>query len=119
MATSARAAPNPFELARLAREHDLSLFRAYSVFLEGWVTPASDAFGSGLEHMRRGVELLREQERTNFDGLLKIALAEAETRAGDPGRAIAILAEARWRPRVTSAIARSKRNCIGRAAKCC
>jgi hypothetical protein len=32
---TARAAPNAFELARLAREHDLSLFRAYSVFLEG------------------------------------------------------------------------------------
>ena len=29
-----------------------------------------------------------------FDGLLKIALAEAEARAGDPGRAVAILDEA-------------------------
>ena len=31
-----RTAPNAFELARLAREHDLPLFRAYGVFLEGW-----------------------------------------------------------------------------------
>jgi predicted ATPase len=90
----ARAAPNALELARLAREHDLSLFRAYGVFLEGWVTAASGAFGSGLEEMRRGVELLREQNVLLFDGQLKIALAEAEARAGDPDRGIAIVDEA-------------------------
>ena len=44
--------------------------------------------------MRRGVELLREQNALHFDGLLKIALAEAEARAGDEDRAIAILDEA-------------------------
>jgi predicted ATPase len=44
--------------------------------------------------MRRGVELLREQNVLLYDGLLKIALAEAEARASDPGRAIAILDEA-------------------------
>ena len=44
--------------------------------------------------MRHGVENLREQNVLNFDGLLKIALAEAEARAGDPDRAIAILDEA-------------------------
>ena len=43
--------------------------------------------------MRRGVELLREQNVLWFDGLLKIALAEAEARVGDPGRAVAILDE--------------------------
>ena len=90
----ARAAPNAFELARLAREHELPMFRAFGVFLEGWATAASGALGDGLEDMRRGVELLREQNVLLFDGLLKIALAEAEARAGDPGRAIAILDEA-------------------------
>ena len=44
--------------------------------------------------MRRGVALLREQNVLFFDGLLKIALAEAEARAGDADRAIAILDEA-------------------------
>ena len=39
--------------------------------------------------MRRGVELLREQNVLIFDGLLKIALAEAEARAGDADRALA------------------------------
>ncbi len=44
--------------------------------------------------MRRGVELLREQNVLIFDGLFKIALAEAEARTGDLGRAVAILDEA-------------------------
>ena len=57
----ARAAPNAFELARLAREHDLPIFRAIGMFLEGWTTAASGAVGGGLEDMRRGVEQLREQ----------------------------------------------------------
>ncbi len=87
----ARAAPNALELTRLAREYDLNLFRAFGVFLEGWATGAP---GGGLEGMRRGVELLREQNVVWFDGLLKTALADAEARAGDPDRAVAILDEA-------------------------
>ena len=89
-----RAAPNAFELARLAREHELPMFRAFGVFLEGSARAESGTLGSGLEDMRRGAELLREQNVLLFDGLLKIALAEAEARAGDPGHAIAILDEA-------------------------
>ena len=89
-----RAAPNAFELARLAREHDLTMLRAFGVFLQGWATAANGAAGGGLEDMRRGVEQLREQNVLLFDGLLKIALAEAEARAGDPDRAVAILDEA-------------------------
>src|SRR5271167_1984924 len=90
----ARGATNAFEVARLAREHDLPMFRAFGVFLEGWATAASGASGSGLLDMRRGAEQLREQNVLNFDGLLKIALAEAEARAGDPDRAMAIIDEA-------------------------
>jgi predicted ATPase len=44
--------------------------------------------------MRRAVELRREQNSRNFDGLVKVALAEAEARAGDFARALAILDEA-------------------------
>ena len=90
----ARAAANAFELVRLARQYDMSLYLAYGVFLEGWATAASGATGDGLERMRRGVELLRKQNVLLFDGLLKIALADAEARAGDPVRAVAILDEA-------------------------
>ena len=44
--------------------------------------------------MRHGAELLREQNVLVFDGLPKIALAEAEAVTGDPARAIAILDDA-------------------------
>ena len=89
----ARVARNAFELTRLAREYDLNLFRAFSVFFEGWASTANGASGSGLEGMRRGVELLREQNVLWFDGLLKMALAEAEAQWGDAGRAVAIFDE--------------------------
>ena len=115
----ARAAPNAFELAHLAQDHDLNMWRAYGVFLQGWATAASGAPGDGLEGMRRGVELLREQNVLLFDGLLKIALAEAEARAGDADRAVAILDEALATRGSHWAIAHSKRNCIGRAATSC
>jgi predicted ATPase len=90
----ARAAPNGVELGRLAREHDLPMWRALGVFLQGLATAESDAPSGGLEDMRRGVELLREQNVLIFDGLFKIALAVAEARAGDLGRAVVILDEA-------------------------
>ena len=44
--------------------------------------------------MRRGAESLSQQNALVFDGIIKIALAEAEAGAGDPDRAIAILDEA-------------------------
>jgi predicted ATPase len=58
------------------------------------VSVAGGAPDGGLAAMRRAIEQLREQNVLLFDGLLKIALAEAEARAGDPNRAIAILDEA-------------------------
>ena len=90
----ARAAPNAFELARLTREQELTMFRAFGVFLEGWAASHSGGPASGLDDMRRGAELLREQNVLIFRRALKIALAEAEALAGDPNRAVAILDEA-------------------------
>jgi class 3 adenylate cyclase/predicted ATPase len=88
-----RAAQNAGELARLTREHDLPTWRAFAVFLDGLATAQSGGPGDGLEDMRRGAELLLEQH-PGFDGLLKIALAEAEARAGDVDRALVVLDEA-------------------------
>jgi hypothetical protein len=68
---TARAAPNSFEFARLAREHDLPAYRAFGVFLHGWATAAGSA-PDRLEDMRRGVELLRDQNVPLGDGLLKM-----------------------------------------------
>jgi predicted ATPase len=90
----ARAVPNAVELARLAREHDLPMWRALGVFLQGLATAENGVPGGRLGDMRRGAELLREQNVLFFDGLIKIILAESEARAGDPDRAIAILDEA-------------------------
>ena len=89
-----RVAPHALELARITREHDLPLFRSFSLFLEGFATLDSGEPGGGLDAMRRGVEVLREGNIVPFNGLLKIALAEAELAAGDPDRAIAIIDEA-------------------------
>jgi predicted ATPase len=88
-----RAAPNAAELARLAGEHDLPLWRAWGVFLDGLAQTVSGA-ARGLDAMRRGAELLREQNSLINDGLIRIALAEAEARAGDVDRALAVLDEA-------------------------
>ena len=89
-----RTMSNAAELARLTREHDLPMWRAYAVFLEGWVSAQSSPAGGGLADMRRGIELLREQNVLLYDGLLQIALADAEARAGDVDRALAVLDEA-------------------------
>jgi tetratricopeptide (TPR) repeat protein len=88
-----RLAQNTDSLVRLAREHDLPMFRAFAAFLEGLVKEDGASAG-GLKDMRRGAELLRELNVVLFDGLLKIALAEAEARAGNPDDAIAILDKA-------------------------
>jgi predicted ATPase len=89
-----RTAPHALELARITLEHDLPLFRAFGLFLEGLVTFDSGALDTGLEGMRRGAGLLRERNILVFDGLIKIALAEAELLAGDSDRAIPIINEA-------------------------
>ena len=67
-----RAAPNAFELARLAGDYELPMLRAFGRFLEGWAKAASGAVGGGLEDMRRGAELLRQQNVLFFDGLLRL-----------------------------------------------
>jgi class 3 adenylate cyclase/predicted ATPase len=89
-----RAAAHGVELALLTRQHDLLAWRPWGVFLEGLAAAESGAPGGGLEDMRRGVELLREQNILQHDGLYKMALAEAEARAGTLDRALAILDEA-------------------------
>ncbi len=91
---ASRAAENAVEFARLTREHDLPMWRAFGVFLEGLAVAETGALSGGLKAMRRGVNLLREQNVRLYDGLIKIVLAEAEARAGDPDRALVTLDEA-------------------------
>jgi len=89
-----RARTSVSELGRIVREHDLPMFRAFGVFLEGWATADAGTPAEGLEGMRRGVESIREQNVLVFDGLLKITVSEREACAGDVERAVAILDEA-------------------------
>ena len=63
-------------------------------FSRVWPARKAAQPAAALEDMRRGVELLREQNVLTFDGLIKIALAEAEARAGDVDRAVAVIDEA-------------------------
>jgi tetratricopeptide (TPR) repeat protein len=89
-----RAASNALEVARLAREHDLTTWRAFGLYLESWATAENCDPEVALRNMHRGAELLREQNMSMFDGLFKIVLAEVECRAGDLGGAVATLDEA-------------------------
>ena len=66
---------------------------AFGVFLDG-LAKAREAGGDGLEEMRRGVEALRELNIVFLDGLIKIALAEAEGGQGGFDPALAALDEA-------------------------
>ena len=60
----------------VAQDHDLNMWRAYGVFLQGWATAASGAPGDGLEFdkMNRFQDLLRRVDP---------ALAEASAPGGD------------------------------------
>ena len=89
-----RTASNAGELSRVARDHDLKLWRAIGLYLEGWLKFGGGALADGRAEIARALELLHEQNAVMFDGLLKIAYAEAEAGAGDPNRAITILDEA-------------------------
>jgi predicted ATPase len=89
-----RFAAHAAGLAALTREQDLPMWRTCGIFLDGLSRAESGALSGGLETMRRGIELLREQNLPVFDGLVKIVFAEVEARAGDVCRAVAILDEA-------------------------
>ena len=91
---------------------------AFGAFLHGWTTTKSGSLDAGLENMRRGVALLREQNILLFDGLLKIALAEAEAAAGDLDRALVVLDEGLATVE-RMGFAHLKPNCTGRAAISC
>jgi hypothetical protein len=113
-----RIRTSALELAHIAREHNLRLIRAFDEFFGGWMAADDGALADGIERMRRGAENLRGQNALVFDGLIKIALAEAEAGWVTP---IALLRSwtNRWRRSTVPAIARSKRSCSGCAAKSC
>jgi hypothetical protein len=102
----------------MASDHDLAFWRPYGVFFEGCVKAAHGAQVEGLDEMRRGLTLLSQQNATLFVPFLMLALAQAEARTGDIGRALATLDEglAASGERATM---RSTPNSIERGAKSC
>ena len=82
------------------------------------MTAADGASRGGLEDMRRGVNF-----RANRTSCFTMGYSRSRWRRPRPGPAIPAgpspSSTKRWRPRIASAIAPSKRNCIGRAATCC
>jgi adenylate cyclase len=77
----------------MASDHDLAFWRPYGVFFEGCLKAAHGAQVEGLDEMRRGLTLLSQQNATLFVPFLMLALAQAEARTGDIGRALATLDE--------------------------
>jgi tetratricopeptide (TPR) repeat protein len=82
------------DLGEIIRQHDLPMFHAFVIFLEGWAASKLKGGSHGLEDMLRGVDRLRQQGILIFDGLLKIELAKIEVQEGDFDRAIATVDEA-------------------------
>src|SRR5208337_2183796 len=81
-------------LARLARDHDLKMWTAFGVFLEGWTARQAGARDAGLAGMRDGVSQLAEQGVVVFDGLITTKLAQAEADDGAIVAALTIIDEA-------------------------
>ena len=84
-----RAVSNGEALFDIAVKHDLRQWRTFGTFARGWTRCRQDSQAECIEAMRRGIELCREQCIRNFAPLLAILLAEALSRADDPGRALA------------------------------
>jgi len=90
----AGAAPFASALAELAREHDLKLWRAFGVFLDGWRAWRQNDPARGRTEMRRGFALLHDQHIVIFDGILRCAFAGAEAESGDFAAALTCLEQA-------------------------
>ena len=87
----ARVASNAIELTRLANDHELALWRAFGVLLQGCLRAQRGDVAGGLDGHAPGLRPSRATDAAIFDGLLKIALAQAEAAGGDPDRALATL----------------------------
>ena len=81
------------DLVEIIRQHDVPMFHAFGIFLEGWAASKLKGGRHGFEDMLRGVDRLRQQGILLFDGLLKMELAKIEVQEGDFDRAIATVDE--------------------------
>ncbi len=83
-----RAAPHAQALLSLAREHEMPVWIANGMFLDGWSRWGADQ-EAGMAEMRQGMALLRlQQHEVSLPPMMK-ALAETEAEAGRPDLGLA------------------------------
>jgi adenylate cyclase len=87
----AAAEPHVHVLTRLARDHDVEPWKAFGLFLEGWLANRAGRRETALTRMRRGVETLDAKGIVAHMGPIRAALAEAEAAFGDIDAALATL----------------------------
>ena len=94
-----------------------TMFRAFGMYLDGWARVESDLLG-GLDGIAVASKLTRAEHRD-----FRRSRKDRPGRRRRPRRAIPTAplpsSTKRWRHATAWAIAHSKRNCIGRAAKSC
>ena len=84
----ARAEIHGRALVALARDHDMEQWKAFGMFLEGWLAwRGGDREGALLE-MRRGVAQLELKQIVAHTSAIKATLAEAEAEGGDTEAAL-------------------------------
>ena len=109
----------PSNLLGSRAEHDLSMWRAFGVFLEGWAAAQSGA----LDERARGHAPRRRAAARTERRAFRRAIQDCAGRSRSPRRAMPTAplrsSTKRWRRANGLAIAHSKRNCIGPAAKSC
>ncbi len=81
-------------LCDIAVKYDLRQWRTFGAFVRGWTRCRLGDPADGIESMRRGIELCREQGIRNFSPLLSILLAEALIKADDAALALAAIDDA-------------------------
>jgi predicted ATPase len=87
----ARAEPHARTLARLAHEHDMEQWKAFGIFVEGWLAWRGGDRVVGLAGMRRGLAELDTRKIVARVVLFEAVLAEAEAEAGAFQAALASL----------------------------
>jgi len=87
----ARCASLVKTLVDVAHAHDLEHWQAESIFLGARIASRASDPGAGLTKLREGATLRDERNIFNFYGLIKIALALEEARAGEIDAALVTL----------------------------
>lgn len=85
----AQTGPHVEEIIRLAREHEMPLYMAAGFYFRGWTNWHAGSRDAGLEEMRRGIALCREQGIALNNTLIETVLAEAEAESGHIEAALA------------------------------